>query len=78
MFFGISEILHLFVNIRFCLTKTFSFLICGTSLYFQVVEKAGSPHFEVEYKEKTTIFSANDIGTLIYRTMRGKYNTKEH
>ena len=38
-----------------------------------MVEKAGCPHFEVEYKEKTTIFSANDIGTLIYKTMRGKY-----
>ena len=36
-----------------------------------MIEKAGSPHFEVEYKEKTTIFSATDIGTLIYKTMRG-------
>ena len=44
---------------------------------FQVVEKAGSPHFEVEYKEKTTIFSPNDIGTLIYRTMRGKFSANE-
>ena len=45
---------------------------CNYSSQFQVIEKAGSPHFEVEYKEKTTIFSASDIGTLIYKTMRGR------
>ncbi len=37
----------------------------------QIVEKAGHPQYEVEYKEKTTTFSATGIATLIYRTMRG-------
>ncbi len=36
----------------------------------KVVEKSGNPHYEVEYKEKSTIFSTSDIVAMIYKNVR--------